>query len=159
MASSWKNQPRVQAVTEILRNEGYEVDAFCDPSGGRLVFNWNALSKEEHEHLNTKSAMTHPVPIKAYREDRRWLDWADAVVLVLPAGNSAHLEAGYAAGRDKAVFVLAPWDGWHEGEFDVMYGLADYLCDSTEDLVRRLSNYHVESNPFRARQAIKRVEL
>jgi nucleoside 2-deoxyribosyltransferase len=35
------------------------------------------------------------------------MDWADCCVLVLPCGRSAHIEAGYMAGRGKPVWVLA----------------------------------------------------
>ena len=40
--------------------------------------------------------------------DKRHLDSSDAAVLVLPAGRSAHLEAGYMVGCGKPVYIL--WD-------------------------------------------------
>jgi hypothetical protein len=34
------------------------------------------------------------------------LKWADACVLVMPCGRSAHLEAGYFVGAQKPLFIL-----------------------------------------------------
>lgn len=138
LASSWKNEARVLKVANTLRGMGHEVDAFCDASTGRMSFNWNALSKFEHETLTTKTAMKHPIPQKAFAEDRKWLDWSECVVLVLPAGNSAHLEAGYAKGQGKRLFILAPLGGFEEGKFDVMYGFADELCENFLQLSNHL---------------------
>lgn len=36
------------------------------------------------------------------------MKWADACVLLLPSGMSAHLEAGWFSGAGKPVAVLAP---------------------------------------------------
>ena len=61
---------------------------------------------------------------KAFKEDARYLDWADAVLLVLPAGNSAHMEAGYKRGQGGNLFIYGPFP---KGQFDVMYGFANGL--------------------------------
>ncbi|UUZ97868.1 hypothetical protein LJK87_49950 [Paenibacillus sp. P25] len=76
---------------------GFEVDAFCDPSGDRFVFSFDLLP--DVEKMNAKTVLEEPVVQRAFKEDKKWLDWADTVLLILPAGKSAHLEAGYSCGR------------------------------------------------------------
>ena len=49
--------------------------------------------------------------------------------MVLPSGKNAHLEAGYAKGIGKKLFVYGDFTS---GEFDVMYGFADGLFRSSE---------------------------
>jgi hypothetical protein len=60
--------------------------------------------------------------------DKRHIDASDAVILVLPAGRSGHLELGYAIGAGKLGFILldAEYDRW-----DVMYRFAHLV---TKDL-------------------------
>jgi hypothetical protein len=137
LASSWKNELIVTDLAEYLRVAGHEVDAFCDTSTGRLSFNWAALTDVEHETLNAKTALEHPVVQQAFAEDKKWLDWAEGVVLVLPSGKSAHLEAGYTVGQGKPVWCYAP-NGFPPGDMDVMYGFFQGLFTSRYALAKAL---------------------
>ena len=130
IASSWKNAEKAKAVAVALRLAGNEVDCFCDPSTGRSVFSFKELDPIEgldqiHDGSKTKI-------IAAFNEDRFWIDWADAVVLVLPAGNSSHLEAGYAVGAGKLLLILGDFP---KGQLDVMYGFANGLHRTLEGLI------------------------
>lgn len=122
IASSWKNEPSVLLLGDWLREAGHEVDMFCDPSQGRHVFSFKDL--EGHEKLDAITALQTPDFQRAFAEDKKWIDWSEVVVMLLPCGNSAHLEAGYAKGTGKKLFIVG--DFWR-GEFDVMYGFADGL--------------------------------
>ena len=140
LASSWKNARLVRETADLLRRMGHLVDAFCDESSGRLVFNFDALTDVEHQTLNARSALDHPIVQEAFAEDKSWLDWADGVVMILPCGNGDHLEAGYAVGKGKPVWVFAPY-GFPPGEKDVMYGFFRVLTDGTGDLVASLREW------------------
>ena len=126
IASSWKNQGLARLVAEYLRDIGYPVDCFCDPSSGRYVFHWRELVDKEEDLMahDAISFLCDSRTRRAFDEDKKWIDWSDVVVLVLPAGRSAHLEAGYAKGQGKLLFILG---GFSKGEFDVMYGFANGL--------------------------------
>jgi hypothetical protein len=74
--------------------------------------------------------------------DHSHLVKADTVVLVLPAGKSAHLEFGLAMGLGKQTHILfghgqpGPSDRW-----DLMYGLSlgnSFLWNHIEDLIAQL---------------------
>ena len=122
IASSWKNENVIYGIAELLRLWGHEVDAFCDTSSGRFVFHFSEIG--DLSILDAITFLEHEKSQRAYAEDKKWLDWCDAVLLVLPAGRSAHLEGGYAKGAGKKLYIFG---GFPKGEFDVMYGLADRL--------------------------------
>lgn len=130
IASSWKNAPFLRMLALLLRDAGHEVDCFCEEQGGRYVFNademavacrWTGLTDFDYQTLlRTEQAM------RAFAEDRKWLDWCDCCIMVHPCGQSAHLEAGYAAGIGKKLVILARMQS---GTYDVMYGFADAILD------------------------------
>jgi hypothetical protein len=73
---------------------------------------------------------------RAFVEDKKWLDWADVCILILPSGKSSHLEAGYAKGQGKQLIIYQRH--FPEGEFDVMYGFADLITSDSSAVVRFL---------------------
>lgn len=129
VASSWRNniQPK---VVEELRKAGHEVYDFKNPpkstgfSWSEIDPNWEKWTTEDWD-----KALSHPRAIQGFLSDFNAMKWADAGVLVMPCGRSAHLEAGYFVGAGKPLFILmAP------SEPELMYAMADYLCHSMEDL-------------------------
>jgi len=140
IASSWKNERMVYAIACNLRGHGHEVDCFCDESTGRYIFHWseilNSPDKSKGE-LNAITFLEDKRSQKAFKEDRKWLDWCECLILVLPAGNSSHLEAGYVKGQGKKLVIQAP-NGFIPGEFDVMYGFADFMTEHSKELFQYL---------------------
>jgi hypothetical protein len=53
------------------------------------------------------------------------------VVLILPSGKSSHLEAGYAKGCGKKLYIIG---GFVKGEFETMYGFADGMFTDIMEL-------------------------
>ncbi|KEO84782.1 hypothetical protein [Tumebacillus flagellatus] len=137
LASSWKNAEKVKNITGILRNFGHEVDAFCDSSTGRFVFNFGQLP-DVTSH-NAMTILAEESVQRAFAEDKKWIDWADCVLLVRPAGKSAHLEAGYAKGAGKLLIIYE--EQFENGDFDVMYGFADLVTDNFAWVVRMLEEH------------------
>ena len=126
IASSWKNQSDVLELADKLIQEGFEVDAFCRATDTRYVFHWSELvdNEDDLKYYDAIEMLADPRTQRAFQEDRKWLDWADCVVMLMPCGRSSHLEAGYAKGQGKLLYIYGPFP---RGEFDVMYGLADGL--------------------------------
>lgn len=139
IATSWKMKRLALDVSKILKESGHEVDCFCDDSGGRYVFHFSEIG--DATKLNSINFLEDERSQKAFREDKKWLDWADAVVLLLPSGKSAHLEAGYAVGQGKKLYIMGDFP---MGEFDVMYGFADglYKWGNLTALIK-----HLEAKP------------
>lgn len=133
IASSWKNKRAAFNLADFLRFCGHRVDCFCDTSTGRYVFHWPELADVEEELANYDaiSFLKDPRAQKAFKEDKYWIDWCECLVLLLPCGNSAHLEAGYAKGQGKKLIIYGDFP---KGKFDVMYGFADVLCSTLQEL-------------------------
>lgn len=127
IASSWKNSDILLSLADHLREMGHKVDCFCDGSSGRYVFDYREIGNAED--LDAVSFLQDHRSQRTFQEDKKWLDWAEAVVMVLPCGNSAHLEAGYAKGQGKKLIILGEFE---KGKFDVMYGFADALIPWSE---------------------------
>ena len=145
IATSWKMQSDALAIASKLREVGFEVDCFCDPSSGRYVFHWTEFVEKEEDlqKYDAKDFIDDLRTDKAFREDKKWLDWADICLLVLPSGKSAHLEAGYAKGRSKKLYI---YGDFKKGEFDVMYGFADKLFrwDEMDELINEFIEQAIE---------------
>jgi len=122
IASSWKNADILPPFAVTLEIWGNEVDCFCREDTGRFVFSFRDI--DNAENIDQFDMMKTPQCRKAFAEDKKWLDWADTVIMVLPCGRSAHLEAGYAVGQGKRLVILGEFP---KGEWDVMYGFADLL--------------------------------
>lgn len=109
VASSWRNayQP---AVVATLRDHGHEAYDFRNPKPSDRGFNWSQVDPEWQSWslVDYVQALRHGRVEEAFHHDRDALEWCDCCVLVLPAGASAHLEAGWCAGRGKPVLVCAP---------------------------------------------------
>ena len=139
IASSWKNANQVRHLTYLLRSEEHEVFVFCDmearPAGlDKFVFGakeWAAHSGRPPSEIEYKDFLTWPPTKRAFDSDRAGIDWADTVVLFLPSGRSSHLEAGYAVGRGKDLFIYGDLP---VGEFDAMYLFAKKCFWSREVL-------------------------
>lgn len=110
----------VPVVGNALREAGHEVyDDWFSPGPEADDF-WQ---KYEHHRGHTYAeAIIGPHADMVFYNDVNWLDWCDAVVLVMPAGRSGHLELGWALGQAKFGYVL--FDEEPE-RFDIMYRFAD----------------------------------
>lgn len=126
LASSWRNAYQPHAVV-MLREAGHDVYDFRNPPNGVPGFAWSEIdpdwqvwSAEEYRRLLT----TSPIAARGYVTDFRGMEWADTCVLLLPCGRSAHLEAGWFAGRGKRLII---WTRDGE-EPELMALMANHIC-------------------------------
>ena len=127
IASSWKNAKSVRALACWLRDKGnHEVFDFTDmdnrpDSLDKFVFGareWAEYSGKNPDEIEYKDFLTWEPTKRAFASDKAGLDWANTVILLLPSGRSSHLEAGYAVGCGKDLFIFGDLP---IGEFDAMY--------------------------------------
>lgn len=136
LASSWRN-PYQQAMVAYLRFHGHEVYDFKNPPNG-TGFGWNQLGKGEPEDWSMKDfrdALQVPRAQEGFYSDFNAMQWADAIVLLLPCGRSAHLELGWAAGAGKLSIVVLDEDRF---EPELMYLMADYICLDRDECIKVL---------------------
>lgn len=126
VASSWRNELQ-PAVVALLRAAGFSVYDFKNPSEGNGGFHWSEIDPHWKEWSAQQfiKGLEHPIAEDGYGRDYTAMAAADACVLVLPCGRSAHLEAGWFAGKGKPVHVLLS-----DGEPELMYKMATKLHTS-----------------------------
>jgi hypothetical protein len=135
VASSWRNalQP---AVVNALRADGWPVYDFRNPPNG-AGFGWEEVAGPVGRKPTVdeyRAMLAHSRAAQGYLSDFRAMEWADTCVLVLPCGRSAHLEAGWFAGRGKRVIILTQ-DG---EEPELMALMAQHICGSIDEMLEVL---------------------
>jgi hypothetical protein len=108
LASSWRNAYQATVLAE-LRELGFEVYDFKNPTPGDHGFSWKqCIDGPIDDCAKMLRALRSPVAVRGFEFNHRAMCWADICVLLLPCGNSAHLEAGKMSGWNKPVVVLCP---------------------------------------------------
>lgn len=85
--------------------------------------------------------LTYPEAMKdhavqhVFEFDKKHIDRAETVIMVMPAGKSGHLELGYALGRGKKGYILFNEE---PERFDVMHNFATGIFMNIDDLVAEL---------------------
>ena len=133
VATSWRNIYYPEVVSK-LREAGHEVYDFRNPPHGGNGFRWTDIDENALDWTFAQYAegLKNPKAERQFQADLEALEWADACVLVLPCGRSAHTEAGCMAGRGQKVVVYIP----KMEEPELMYKLFDQVVDNTYDLIR-----------------------
>lgn len=131
VASSWRNHMQ-QGIVAALRSAGQEVYDFKNPGNGHQPFRWLELDPKWREWTPAefRNALSIPIAEESYASDFAAMVWADACVLVLPCGRSAHLEAGWFAGAGKPLYILV----LGKEEPELMYRMATKICVSMNEL-------------------------
>lgn len=148
LASSLRAMDAVRELGKTLRAVGHSVYVFCDqnePAHAASIFVRKGSAEKE---FTPQTAVRNPLVSNIFGFNMAELNKAQCVLLVLPAGKSAHLEAGYAKGQGKPVVLYGKMP---VGEWDAMYGMFDHIfnIDETEmmmDWFRRLREAEVQRN-------------
>ena len=135
VASSWRNTYYPEVVRR-LREEGHEVYDFRNPPHGGTGFHWTDVDENAPNWSFKEYAegLHHPLAERQFKADLEALEWADACILVLPCGRSAHTEAGWCKGRGLKTVVFIP----KMEEPELMYKLFDAVTDSLDTLLAAL---------------------
>lgn len=147
LASSWRNEYQPAVLAE-LRHNRHDVYDFRNPNPedpDDIGFSWSQIDPnwKDWTPVQLKAALAHPIAVKGHKSDHSAMEWCDTCVLLLPSGNSAHLEAGWCAGKGKPTIVYAP--AIREAELmyrsleTVLIGV-DYFCTTMPELLYSLNN-------------------
>ena len=129
---------RVSQKAPPVREAGHDVYDFRNPGPGDHGFGWRQCATPEQlkdPRAFRDEVLAHPVAAAAFAKDMGALTRADATVLVLPCGRSAHLELGIATGALQTTIVLLD-DPISEPE--LMYLACNRMCVSIEEVVEAL---------------------
>lgn len=149
IASSWRNQLQPNVVNQ-LRNAGHEVYDFKNPSPN-TGFAWSSIDPNWEKWTNEEyfKALDHPLAVAGFKSDFDAMNWADACVLVMPCGRSAHTEAGWMQGAGKPTIVLIET----EAEPELMYKIFELVTDKMSEVISHLEMIEIImsediKNPF-----------
>ena len=133
VASSWRNSWQAHVV-DLVRKGGHDVYDFKD---GRGAFGWDDIDPNwtEWTGAQVRNVLGHGLCTNAFSLDYTAMKWADAFVLLLPCGRSAHLEAGWAIGQGKPTVIYTP----EAIEPELMYRLADAVVVTEGELLQWLA--------------------
>lgn len=136
VASSWRNKYQ-QSVVAFLRTEGFEVYDFKHPEEGN-DFHWSEIDPDWQNWTNEQyiAALSHPVARAGFKSDFDAMKEADAFVLVLPCGRSAHLELGWAVGKGKPTAIYCP----EPTEPELMAKMVDIIAPSMQPIATWLTS-------------------
>ena len=109
VASSWRNEYYSDVLVKLI-DAGLEPYDFKNPVAGNTGFHWSEIDPDWLDWTPEKfaKALSHPLADEGFAFDMAALDECKACILVLPAGRSAHLEAGYARGAKKPTYIYCP---------------------------------------------------
>lgn len=148
VASSWRNT-HYDGVVRHLTSHGLKVWNWRNPPTGGNGFRWQDTGVGEVLHYQHGDKIDTPawrnllhssVAQQGFASDLAGMNWCDVGVLLHPAGRSAHLEAGWLAGRGKVVHVLAP----EKTEPDLMVlALNGEICETLPQLMHALGGVHL----------------
>lgn len=131
IASSWRN-PLQPEIVKMVRAMGHEVYDFRNPKPGDTGFHWSEIDPnwEAWDAERYRAGLAHPIAEAGFKSDYDAMQWADACVLVLPCGRSAHLEAGWMIGQGKPTCIALAGEVVPE----LMYKMAAHVAVSVSDL-------------------------
>lgn len=138
LATSWRNE-RYEKVKQQLEVAGHSVYNFKHPDN---AFHWSTIDSRwlywDNDKIN--KALEHPLAKKAFSSDYEALQKCDILVLLLPCGKSAHLEAGYALGEYKPVYII---NDKHPSP-ELMYDMATkvFAFNEVRKLILELKDYN-----------------
>lgn len=130
--------PEVPCVANKLREGDYEVFDNWFTGGPGADDAWRDYERGRG-HTYQQALDNHSAK-QIYGLDFFHLNRCHAAVLVLPAGRSGHLEAGFVSGLGKPVFMLLDKDGEPE-RLDVMTQFLHGVYDSTETMQTAIDEY------------------
>ena len=141
VASTRRNEQQTDVV-QMLLNAGYDVYDFKNPAPNIEGFAWSDIDRDWQSWTPEEfrqALRSHPFAIEDFDRDWDAMVAADACVLVMPCGRSAHIEAGYFVGAGKPLIILLS-----NGEPELMYRMADNLCVSFDEVIAALRENKTE---------------
>lgn len=138
IASRWRNKDAVLELTEKLR--GLDKSVYCfiegDVTENDIPANNHTLTPEEYmqKFENTPDWKNDPAMKDIFETDMQALKDSKNLILLLPAGESAHIEAGVAYGMGKHCIVIG-----EKKEADSLYLIFKESYTTTDEFINSLS--------------------
>lgn len=139
LSASWKERERVRAAAIRLRDYGFDVYDFTDPSCRNAPEIPPERFPEQFDparHVYREYITAVPEWRVAVDCNRRAIERCDIVALLLPCGNDAHADAFYGLGLGKRLVVVGQP---RAGDRTPTHMWAHRIIDSDNDLPSALT--------------------
>ncbi|MDO8269475.1 MAG: hypothetical protein Q7T54_02285 [Candidatus Levybacteria bacterium] len=137
IASRWRNKFEVLRLTKLLREKGKSVYCFIEGDGSNYELKdlEEKYSPEEFmKYFERIPDWPHNNAIKEiFDVDMNALKDSETVILLLPAGKSAHIEAGVSYGMGKKTILIG-----EQKEAEPLYMIFDEMYLTAEEFVKSL---------------------
>lgn len=108
IASRWRNKNEVLALAKQIREKGKVVYTFIEGDGEKYTLknSEGTMHPEEFMKHFEKHDQQDPAIREVFEVDLHALENSEKLILLLPAGKSAHIEAGIAYGMKKPCILI-----------------------------------------------------
>ncbi|MEK7620183.1 MAG: hypothetical protein AAB413_03015 [Patescibacteria group bacterium] len=132
IASRWRNRDILDPLVEQIRAAGHDVYYFVEKT---ITKHARELEPEEYmkRYESIKNWREDPYCKKIYEQDLCGLKECETLLLILPAGKSAHMEAGIAHGLGKRTILVGAVE-----ETESLYLAFDEWYPSIEEFIASL---------------------
>ena len=140
LAGSLKN-PKIPEFANQLAKEGYEVfDDWFNPGPDADDYHRDYAKARGRSY---RDFIKSPAARNIFEFDKHHMDRCDALVLLMPAGKSAHLELGYTLGQGKPGFLVFEEE---PERYEVMVQFATEVFFSRQEFFDYLKNQKEKHN-------------
>ena len=137
IASRWRNKESVLELTAKLREKGKSVYCFIEGDGtqNEILATKHDTTPEEYmqKFENLPDWQNNNDLREIFEGDMNALKAAENLILLLPAGKSAHIEAGTAYGMKKNCIVIG-----EQKEAESLYLIFNKFYNSIDDFIASL---------------------
>jgi nucleoside 2-deoxyribosyltransferase len=135
----WRNRDQVNEVKDALRAAGKSVYCFTDNAydGDGVKFETHAEADPEEMIRTTENLtdwQTNPTFRQIFENDMNGLRDAESLILVFPAGLSAHMELGVAYGLGKKCYAIGQPE-----KPESLYFMLDEIFPDTAALLEKMA--------------------
>ncbi len=110
IASRWRNKKEVLELARKLEKKGKRVFNFIESDGAQYQLKEKEESMDPEDFMNYFESIPNWQKSNAIREvfdvDMNSLRVSETIILLLPAGKSAHIEAGVSYGMGKKTILI-----------------------------------------------------
>lgn len=132
IASRWRNKDSILELTQKIREKGKTV--YCFIEGDGRDYKWKDTSRDPEEFMqafeNNPDWHKDPTVKEVFDIDMNTLRDSESLILLLPAGKSAHLEAGIAYGMGKHCILIG-----EQKETESLYLIFKEFYPSIDDFI------------------------
>lgn len=137
IASRWRNKESVLELTDKIRSKGKSVYSFFEGDGTNYELKDLGEKHSPEEFMQEFESIpdwtTNPAVKEIFEVDMNALRESEIFILLLPAGKSAHVEAGAAYGMGKKCIVIG-----EQKETESLYLIFSEFYNSIDEFINSL---------------------